>query len=77
MAPSARWPSAIGTSEVEHVLATQCLLQKKSKSMLVSVDGKLGRGVTAKDIVLAIIGEIGTAGGTGHVIEFAARRSAR
>ncbi len=60
----------IGTSEVEHVLATQCLLQKKSKSMLVSVDGALGWGVTAKDIVLAIIGEIGTAGGTGHVIEF-------
>ncbi|MGB5833589.1 MAG: aconitase family protein, partial [Thiohalocapsa sp.] len=61
----------IGTSEVEHVLATQCLLQKKSKSMLVSVDGELGRGITAKDVVLAIIGEIGTAGGTGHVIEFA------
>jgi hypothetical protein len=61
----------VGTSEVEHVLATQCLLQKKSKSMLVSVDGELGRGVTAKDIVLAIIGEIGTAGGTGHVIEYA------
>ena len=61
----------IGTSEVEHVLATQCLLQKKSKSMLVSVDGRLGPGVTAKDIVLAVIGEIGTAGGTGHVIEYA------
>ncbi|ESQ12679.1 MAG TPA: 3-isopropylmalate dehydratase large subunit [Chromatiaceae bacterium] len=61
----------IGTSEVEHVLATQCLLQKQSKSMLVSVEGELGRGVTAKDIVLAVIGEIGTAGGTGHVIEFA------
>jgi 3-isopropylmalate/(R)-2-methylmalate dehydratase large subunit len=61
----------VGTSEVEHVLATQCLLQKKSKSMLVSVDGALGRGVTAKDIVLAIIGEIGTAGGTGHVVEYA------
>jgi 3-isopropylmalate/(R)-2-methylmalate dehydratase large subunit len=60
----------VGTSEVEHVLATQCLLQRKSKSMLVSVDGELGRGVTAKDIVLAIIGEIGTAGGTGHVIEY-------
>jgi 3-isopropylmalate/(R)-2-methylmalate dehydratase large subunit len=60
----------IGTSEVEHVLATQCLLQKKSKSMLVSVDGKVGPGVTAKDIVLAIIGEIGTAGGTGFAIEF-------
>ncbi|MBK1632727.1 3-isopropylmalate dehydratase large subunit [Thiohalocapsa halophila] len=60
----------VGTSEVEHVLATQCLLQKKSKSMLVSVDGQLGRGVTAKDIVLAVIGEIGTAGGTGHVVEY-------
>ena len=61
----------IGTSEVEHVLATQCLLQKKSKNMLVQVNGKTGRGVTAKDIVLAIIGEIGTAGGTGYAIEFA------
>ena len=61
----------IGTSEVEHVLATQCLLQKKSKSMLVKVDGKLGAGVTAKDVVLAIIGKIGTAGGTGYAIEFA------
>ncbi len=60
----------IGTSEVEHVLATQCLLQRKAKTLLVSVDGKLGRGLTAKDIVLAIIGEIGTAGGTGYVIEF-------
>jgi 3-isopropylmalate/(R)-2-methylmalate dehydratase large subunit len=60
----------IGTSEVEHVLATQCLLQKKMKNMLVSVDGKVGPGVTAKDIVLAIIGEIGTAGGTGYAIEF-------
>ncbi len=60
----------IGTSEVEHVLATQCLLQRKSRSMLVSVDGELGPGVTAKDIVLAIIGRIGTAGGTGYVIEF-------
>jgi len=61
----------IGTSEVEHVLATQCLIQKKSKSMRISVNGKLGKGVTAKDIVLAIIGEIGTAGGTGYVIEYA------
>ena len=60
----------IGTSEVEHVLATQCLLQKKSKTMLVKVDGELGRGVTAKDVVLAIIGRIGTAGGTGYAIEF-------
>ena len=60
----------IGTSEVEHVLATQCLLQKKSKNMLVSVDGKAGAGVTAKDIVLAVIGKMGTAGGTGYAIEF-------
>jgi len=60
----------IGTSEVEHVLATQCLIQKKMKNMLVSIDGKVGPGVTAKDIVLAIIGEIGTAGGTGYAIEF-------
>ena len=61
----------IGTSEVEHVLATQCLLMKKSRSMLIRVDGTLPRGVTAKDLVLAIIGRIGTAGGTGHAIEFA------
>ena len=61
----------IGTSEVEHVLATQTLLQKPAKNMLVSVEGVLGAGVTAKDIVLAIIGKIGTAGGTGHVIEYA------
>lgn len=61
----------IGTSEVEHVLATQTLIQKKAKNMHVVVDGKLPAGVTAKDIILAIIGEIGTAGGTGHVIEFA------
>lgn len=61
----------IGTSEVEHVMATQCLITQKMKSMLVSVDGQVGPGVTAKDIVLAIIGEIGTAGGTGHAIEFA------
>ncbi|MGL1832812.1 3-isopropylmalate dehydratase large subunit [Rhodocyclaceae bacterium SMB388] len=60
----------IGTSEVEHVLATQCLLQKKSRTMLVRVDGDLPTGVTAKDIVLAIIGKIGTAGGTGYAIEF-------
>ncbi|MFC0166478.1 3-isopropylmalate dehydratase large subunit [Pseudoduganella danionis] len=60
----------IGTSEVEHVLATQTLLQKKSKAMLVQVDGALPAGVTAKDIVLAIIGKIGTAGGTGYCIEF-------
>ncbi len=61
----------IGTSEVEHVLATQCLIQKKSKNMLVQVNGSLNAGVTAKDIILAIIGKIGTAGGTGYAIEFA------
>lgn len=61
----------IGTSEVEHVLATQCLIQKKSKNMQVRVEGELEPGVTAKDVVLAIIGEIGTAGGTGFAIEFA------
>ncbi|HHJ15148.1 MAG TPA: 3-isopropylmalate dehydratase large subunit [Gammaproteobacteria bacterium] len=61
----------IGTSEVEHVLATQCLIQKKSKNMQVRVEGELDAGVTAKDVVLAIIGEIGTAGGTGYAIEFA------
>ncbi|PSM19142.1 3-isopropylmalate dehydratase large subunit [Nitratireductor sp. StC3] len=61
----------IGTSEVEHVLATQTLIQNKAKNMLVRVDGQLPEGVTAKDIILAIIGEIGTAGGTGHVIEYA------
>ena len=61
----------IGTSEVEHVLATQTLLQKPAKNMLVQVDGVLTPGVTAKDVVLAVIGKIGTAGGTGHVIEYA------
>src|SRR5471032_1807724 len=61
----------IGTSEVEHVLATQTLVQKKAKNMRVLVDGKLPDGVTAKDIILAIIGEIGTAGGTGYVLEYA------
>jgi 3-isopropylmalate/(R)-2-methylmalate dehydratase large subunit len=61
----------IGTSEVEHVMATQSLLQSPAKNMLVQVNGKLGLGVTAKDLVLAIIGKIGTAGGTGHVIEYA------
>ncbi|MBN2866933.1 MAG: 3-isopropylmalate dehydratase large subunit [Thiotrichales bacterium] len=60
----------IGTSEVEHVLATQCLIQKKMKNMLVKVDGILSPGVTPKDVVLAIIGKIGTAGGNGHAIEF-------
>ena len=61
----------IGTSEVEHVMATQTLLAKKANNLLVQVDGSLGKGVTAKDIVLAIIGQIGTAGGTGYTIEFA------
>jgi len=61
----------IGTSEVEHVFATQCLVAKKMKNMLVSVEGELPFGVTAKDIVLAVIGKIGTAGGNGHAIEFA------
>ena len=60
----------IGTSEVEHVLATQCLPQKKSKNMLIRANGSLSPGVTAKDLVLAIIGKIGTAGGTGYAIEF-------
>jgi 3-isopropylmalate/(R)-2-methylmalate dehydratase large subunit len=61
----------IGTSEVEHVMATQTLLAKKAKNMLVQVDGTLAKGVTPKDVVLAIIGKIGTAGGTGYTIEFA------
>ncbi len=61
----------IGTSEVEHVFATQCLVAKKMKNMLVRVEGQLPFGVTAKDIVLAVIGKIGTAGGNGHAIEFA------
>lgn len=63
----------IGTSEVEHVLATQCLIQRKSKNMQVRVDGKVTPGVTAKDIVLAIIGKIGTAGGNGYAIEFSGK----
>ena len=67
----------IGTSEVEHVLATQTLIMQPAKNMRVEVDGILPTGVTAKDIVLAIIGAIGTAGGTGHVIEYAGRRFAR
>ena len=61
----------IGTSEVEHVMATQCLVAKKSKAMLVKVEGVLGKGVSAKDIALAVIGKIGTAGGTGYAVEFA------
>ena len=61
----------IGTSEVEHVLATQCLVMKKTRSMQVAVEGKLGRGITAKDVILAIIGKIGSGGGTGYTIEFA------
>ena len=67
----------IGTSEVEHVLATQTLIQTKAKNMRVTVDGALRDGVTAKDIILAIIGEIGTAGGTGHVIEYRRRGDPR
>jgi 3-isopropylmalate/(R)-2-methylmalate dehydratase large subunit len=61
----------IGTSEVEHVLATQCLVARKMKNMRVNVEGTLARGVTAKDVVLAIIGRVGTAGGSGHAVEFA------
>ena len=61
----------IGTSEVEHVLATQCLVQFKSKTLLARIEGRRPRGVTAKDIILAIIGKIGVAGGTGHVLEYA------
>src|SRR5690606_37810357 len=60
----------IGTSEVAHALASQCLLQRKAKNMLVRVDGQLKPGVTAKDVILGIIGKIGTAGGTGYTIEF-------
>ncbi|OQW78486.1 MAG: 3-isopropylmalate dehydratase large subunit [Proteobacteria bacterium ST_bin11] len=67
---SAALAFGIGTSEVEHALATQCLVQKKAKNMLIKVNGKTGLGVTAKDIVLAIIGQIGTAGGNGYTIEF-------
>ncbi|MBI3068840.1 MAG: 3-isopropylmalate dehydratase large subunit, partial [Betaproteobacteria bacterium] len=61
----------IGTTEVEHVLATQCLVTKKSKAMQIAVDGELPYGVSAKDVALAIIGKIGTAGGTGYAVEFA------
>src|SRR5438046_630954 len=61
----------IGTSEVEHVLATQTLIQRHAKNMLIEVNGTLGAGVSPKDVILAIIGKIGTAGGTGHVIEYA------
>ncbi len=61
----------IGTSEVEHVLATQCLPQRKPKTMLIQVNGKLGEGIGAKDLALGIIGQIGTDGATGHVIEYA------
>ena len=68
---SAALAFGIGTSEVEHALATQCLTQKKSKNFLIKVNGHVEAGITAKDIVLAIIGEIGTAGGTGYAIEFA------
>jgi 3-isopropylmalate/(R)-2-methylmalate dehydratase large subunit len=68
---SAALAFGIGTSEVEHALATQCLVQKKAKNLLIRVNGQTAPGVTAKDIVLAIIGKIGTAGGTGYTIEFA------
>jgi len=68
---SAALAFGIGTSEVEHALATQCLIQKKAKNLLINVNGVANPGVTAKDIVLAIIGKIGTAGGTGYTIEFA------
>src|SRR6202022_5091294 len=61
----------IGTSEVEHVLATQTLIQAPAKNMLIEVNGGLGSGVSPKDVILAIIGKIGTAGGTGHVVEYA------
>ncbi|MDX2223276.1 MAG: aconitase family protein, partial [Rhodospirillaceae bacterium] len=61
----------IGTSEIEHVLATQCHIMKKSKSMRVTIDGACGAGVTAKDLALAVIAKIGTAGGTGHAVEYA------
>lgn len=61
----------IGTSEVEHVLATQCLIQRKMKNMLVNIEGELNKGVSAKDLILAVIAKIGTAGGNGHAIEFA------
>ncbi|HMD64272.1 MAG TPA: aconitase family protein, partial [Stellaceae bacterium] len=61
----------IGTSEVEHVLATQTLIQAPAKNMLIEVNGSLGAGISAKDVILAIIGKIGTAGGTGHVFEYA------
>src|SRR3546814_17593503 len=61
----------IGTSEVEHVLATQTLIQRPAKNLRITVDGALPAGITGKDLILAIIGRIGTAGGTGHVIEYA------
>ena len=60
----------IGTSEVEHVLATQCLVSQKQKNMMIEIEGNLQKGVTAKDVTMFIIGKIGTAGGTGHVIEY-------
>jgi len=70
MVPLAPWPSRIGTSEVEHVLATQTLQQNKSKALRIKIDGKLGKGVSAKDIILFIIGKIGTAGATGYTVEY-------
>jgi len=65
------WAFGIGTSEVEHVMATQCLVLRKARNMLIQVDGRLPDGVTAKDLILAIIGRIGTAGATGHTMEYA------
>ncbi|MGD9601113.1 MAG: 3-isopropylmalate dehydratase large subunit [Gammaproteobacteria bacterium] len=65
------WAFGIGTSEVEHVMATQCLVLRKAKNMLIQVDGRLPAGVSAKDLILAIIGRIGTAGATGHTMEYA------
>ena len=65
------WAFGIGTSEVEHVMATQCLVLRKAKNLLIQVDGRLATGVTAKDLILAIIGQIGTAGATGHTMEYA------
>ncbi len=77
MAHFAALAFGIGTSEVEHVMATQCLLIKKSKAMQVVVEGSLGKGVTAKDVALAVIGKIGTAVGTGYAIEFFRERNPR
>ena len=71
------WAFGIGTSEVEHVMATQCLVLRKAKNMLIQVNGQLSPGVSAKDLILAIIGRIGTAGATGHTVEYAGEAIAR